>query len=294
MFEKNKLWMALAAATLVAACGGSSGGGGGGGDDDDDDDRTPVEESTLQSYLNIQSDQMVVNRLVPIEAYTSETLEGEPAGGIYGQDVGTGDNGAPFRTFGLRIDNVAQAIEGSTVAEETATGRLAISLTERAATVADGEQAESMQIMLTGVTLSTNAEGVVSASVAEGATMFVSGQPATGGAVSNIDVAIPAGAIGVVQATGLDGGETAQADDVALVFNLDAIFANADEADAAELTKFAPLSGRFDMNFALSAADVYRDGVLLDAQSISVTGNNMEAVEGSGIEGNIWIQMERN
>lgn len=298
MFEKKKLWMVLASAALVAACGGGSGGGspigggdgsgGNGGGDNTGGGSTPANDTTLQSSLVMHPEQIIVNRLLPLSAYMDMDSAG---GGLFGQAKGTDNNGAPFQTFGLRIEDTAQALEGATVGEESATGRLALSLMERAATVGEGEQPENVQIMLTGVTLSTNAEGVVSASVAEGATMFVSGQTATGETITNVDVPIPQGAISVVPITSVPGGEGDATGDAGLIFNVDAAFANADAADAAELAKLAPLSGRFDMNFALSAADISRSGSLVEEQSIGVTGNDMEPVVGSGIPGNIWVEM---
>src|SRR5690606_2461970 len=147
------------------------------------------------------------------------------------------------------------------------------------------------EIMLTGVTLSTDAAGLISVSQADGATLYVSGTNAAGETIENIDVALPENAMRIVPVTTIPGREADTSGDVGLTFDLHSSFAAADEADSGELAKLAALSGRFDMNFALSAADIQRGDALLDEQSIRVTGNNVEAVTGSGIAGNIWITM---
>ncbi len=281
MFEKKKLWMVLAAATLVAACGGGSdpapvtGGGGGGGGGSSED-------TSLASHLVAHPDQIIVNGLLPVSAYEDTTAEN---GGLYGQDMGTDDNGAPFRTFGLRIDDLAAVTEGA-ITEETATGRLAITLTERAETVVEGETPENVQIAITGVTLATDATGLLTASQAEGATMYVSGTTADGESFENVAVTLPANIIRIVPITDVPGGAGAVSDDVALIFDLDAAFSAAEGAAQTDLAKLAALSGRFDMTFALSTADIYRSGEPLDDQTVTAAG---QTVTGSGIPGNIWI-----
>jgi hypothetical protein len=293
MFEKKKLWMALAAATMVAACGGSDGGGtigdssgdggGSGGDNPGGGGTTPFEETTLQGNLEMDSNQLIMDQLLQLSDYQG--------GGIFGQSQG--DTGAPFSTFGLRLDDMVQGDVG----EEGATGRLAIRLAEQAETVDEtaGEVAELVEIMVTGVTLQADEVGVLSASVADGATMYVYGRTATGEIVDNIAVDVPAGVISVVPIADAPGGSAApDSDDVGLLFDLDAAFDAAEGDNATALAQLVPLSGRFDMNFALSAANIHLAGSeeALADQSIGVTNNDLEPVVGSGAPGNIWIGVQ--
>ena len=291
MFEKKKLWMVLASAALVAACGGGSSGGSGGGDTGggggtggggDTGGSTPFEETTLQGYLEMGANQLIMDQLLSLSDYQG--------GGIYGQAQGSADNGAPFQTFGLRLNNTVLGDAGA----EGATGRLAISLEEQAGTVGEGEQAEVVEIMMTGVTLEANEAGTLSASVAEGATMYVYGRTATGEIINNIAVDVPTNAIRVVPITEAPGGAEQTGDDVGLLFDLESAFAAAEGDNAAALSQLSTLSGRFDMNFALSTADIHLQGSdeALADQTIGVTNNDLEPVVGSGAPGNIWIGMD--
>src|SRR5690606_965212 len=100
MFEKKKLWMVLATAALVAACGGGSGGGssggggggGGGGNGDGNGNGDPSGDTTLQSYLDMHPDQIIVNMLLPLSAYENTDAAN---GGLFGQAKGSDGNGAP-------------------------------------------------------------------------------------------------------------------------------------------------------------------------------------------------------
>jgi hypothetical protein len=295
MFEKKKLWMVLASATLVAACGGGSnggggdtgsgggvGGGGGGDGGGDTGGSTPFEETTLQGYLEMGANQLIMDQLLSISDYQGS--------GIFGQAQGSDDNGAPFQTFGLRLNNTVLGEAGA----EGATGRLAINLEEQAGTVGEGEQAEVVEIMMTGVTLEADDAGTLSASVAEDATMYVYGRTATGEIIDNIAVDVPTNAIRVVPITEAPGGAEQTGDDVGLLFDLDAAFAAAEGDNATALSQLSTLSGRFDMNFALSAADIHLTGSdeALADQTIGVTNNDLEPVVGSGAPGNIWIGMD--
>lgn len=288
MFEKKKLWMVMATAALVTACGGGSDPAPVTGGDGDPPPVSSTDTKLQNSHLVMHPDQMIVNMILPTAAYEETTAAN---GGLFGQATGTAGNGAPFQSFGLRIDDIAGVAEGAAVEAESATGRLAISLTERAETVdaTAGEVAENVTIILTGVTLSTDATGVVSATQAEGAAMHVSGTNAAGEVIDNIDVTLPAGVISIVPITDVVGGADDTSGDVGLIFNLENAFAAAEGTDETELGKLAALSGRFDMNFALSAADIHRSDAALEGQTITATSTSMANVTGSGIPGNIWI-----
>ncbi len=282
MFEKKKLWMVMATAALVTACGGGSDPAPVTGGDGDPPPPISSTDTKLQNHLVMHPDQIIVNALLPLSAYTDTTAAG---GGLYGQATGTDNNGAPFQTFGFRIDDAVAAAEGGALVEESATGRLAITLNEMAETVGTGETAESVSIVLTGVTFTTAADGTLSVSQADDAAMYVSGTNSDGVSFENVAVSLPADAISIVPISTVPNGDAST--DVGLIFNLDEAFAAADTEAAAELTQLAGLSGRFDMNFALSTADIHRSGAALDTQTISAPGQ--ADVEGSGIAGNIWI-----
>lgn len=295
MFEKKKLWMALASVTLVAACGGGNGGPSTDPAPTNPGNETPSTDTTLSGgYVQISpANQILVNALLPLSAYESE----EADGGLWGQAKGTNDlgenNGAPFETFGLRISrNALPTEQGGTISTDPATGRLAITLTERAESIQPAEVAESMTIVMTGITISAGEGGAISVSQAENASMLVSGTAANGDAISNIEVALPAGAVSLADVDTLPNGE-ADSTSIGLVFDIDSAFDAATPAQATELAKLADLSGRFTMNFAFSAADIYRSGTggaadtQLADQTIDVEGS--ADVVGSGIPGNIWI-----
>lgn len=284
MFEKKKLWMMLATAALVTACGGSGGGGGdpapsnpGGGS------TTP--DPALTGYLQVEEGNNLVfnNMMFPRSVFEDSGA----SGGIWGQTKGP--NSAPLEAFGFVVQDTVQ---DSTVAQD-AVGRIAFSLTEQAGSVATGEVAERMQFVLTNVRLATAADGTLSASLTEGAQLHVYGRNAQNEEVSGLVIAdIPETVVSLADpSTLVEGGAPVGADSTALIIDLAAAFGAATAEQQTQLEALAALSGRFDMNVTLSAADIRAaDGTTeLVGEDITVTGSSESAVSGSGVSGNIWI-----
>jgi hypothetical protein len=293
MFEKKKLWMVLAATTLVAACGGgnggpapSTGGDSGLGGDSGPGVTPPSSDEVLTGTLSLPNNQLIFNDLLLDRgAYTSE----EPSGGIYGQAKGA--NSAPFQAFGFRVSST---VAGENLGPEEATGRIAISLNERDATVdtGAGEVAEAMQFVLTDVTLSTDANNTLNAAAGENSRIYIYGVNAAGETV-NVDFAVPTASnvVRVAPVSEFVGGG-GDATTVGLVFDVDAAFAAADAEAQTALQDLAGLSGRFDMNAKFTNVVINDpDGMALTSEPVTVTGSGQPEVSGgTGASGNIWIE----
>lgn len=283
MFEKKKLWMILATAALVTACGGGSSGGG-----SDPDPSTPPGGTTpdpLTGYLQIEEGNNLAfnNNLLPRSSFEDDGA----SGGIYGQSKGA--NSAPLEAFGFAVQNM---VLESTEAQESV-GRIAFSLTEQAGSVATGEVEESMQFVLTNVRLASAADGTLSADLTEGAELHVFGRNALNEEVSGLVITdIPATAVRLADPeTFTELGNPVGADSTVLIVDLAAAFGAATAEQQTELEALADLSGRFNMNVTLSAADIRAaDGTTeLAGEEITVTGSSEDAVSGAGVSGNIWI-----
>ncbi|WP_151447892.1 hypothetical protein [Lacisediminimonas profundi] len=274
MFKRKNVLLAVAVSMLLAACGGGS--------------DTPVtavsspapliptatpptaDNSVLSGFLRLTSDQVMFSNTV----ITADQLASFPG------DAGpftTGTN-APLTQFGMRISPIGM----DTADGQAKTARIAIDLTEKAASAAPGEQAEQLQLMIDKVTLTVSPAGAFSVAVPAGAKVYVHYVPATGAAVD-----ATADAADLVRLDAVAGDGTSNM----LVLDLETAITRA-LAGAAGLATAKNMAGKFDMlatlsNVAMRKADETTPVV---GTSITVTNAGQAAVVGAGVAGVINVQ----
>lgn len=199
---------------------------------------------------------------------------------------------APIAALGLRIDRFVQATtEEPSVGGQTAVGRLALKLVERADSreIAAGQVAEQLSFVLDGVELSTADTGeLTGVRVRDGAQIHVYGVTANG---NEIRESLPASAQSVrllpVSEVLDNYGDTSS---TVLLLDLEHAFAQA----GTRLAGLESISGHFDMDLTLSAAKIVRpaEGALerRELTGKSITVNTQPAVTGTGISGTAWIR----
>jgi hypothetical protein len=284
MFKRKNILVAVAVSMFLAACGGGSDDGAApaaaGAQATGGNNTQVLDTTTLRGFLRLTANQLQFSNTV----ITNEQLQTLTAG------VGPFATGAaaPLTKFGFRISGVG--MDGA--ANQSATGRMAIDLTERAgsAGIAAGQQAEQFQVMIDKVTLTANAAGAFSVADATGAKAYVRYQPATGTAV-NFTVDNAAGLLSLAPVT----GDTTSS---MLTFDLETAMSRAIAA-ATGTTKTTlqtakDISGLFDMkatisNVAIRAND---ETTVLTGQSVTVAGSNQAAVTGAGVAGAVKVNIE--
>lgn len=323
MSAKMKFSLFLVTAMLVAACGG---GGGGDADPGPGNNNPPggnqpggnqppgggdtVTEQKLRGDLALVANQLVyvrTNRTI----YLPVGLDSfEDTRGIY--DIASGSRGgeggtdvpptavapaAPIAVFGVRINRFVQpSTEGQDVTNQSALGRVALELTERADSPGSAGGAEVMRFVIDRVQLGTSASGeVVSASVGSGARMHVYGRNAAGTEV-NETIDVPTGAVRLLPISEVPDnfGDTSS---VVLLFDFESAFSQA----GTRLAALEDISGHFNMNLTMSLADMVRPAAPATGSSPAlerrdlvgqpITVGSQQAVAGGGISGNAWIRM---
>lgn len=202
---------------------------------------------------------------------------------------------APIAAFGFRVDNYVQSdtAAGPQLGSQTAVGRVAFSLTERADTVGTNEVAEIMQFVIDGVELSTDANGKLSARVLDGAQMYVHGRNAAGHEVDET-IPVPAGAVRLLPMSYVldhSGDETS----TVLLMDLEAAFSQAGD----KLAALKCIKGHFAMQVTMSPVRIVRPANVtatppLEQKELigqAITVSDQPAVSGAGISGNAWVRM---
>ncbi len=287
MFKPKKSLLSMAVpvalSMLLAACGGGSddapataAGGSGAGTGSTGTTNTPVVDQTvLSGFLRLTADQLMFSNTI----ITSEQFATIAAGaGPF-----TKGTNSPLTQFGMRISPVGM----ETTAGQSATGRIAIEMKERATSAPAGAD-EQFQIMLDKVAVSTNAAGAFSVADAAGAKAYIYYKPATGAAINvTLD-----NAAGLVKLDPVLGDTTSNM----LVFDLETAvtraLAAATGTTATTLGTLKNVAGQFDMNVTVSNVTMRRadETTPLVGTSITVTNAGQSAVTGAGVAGSIQVE----
>lgn len=295
MFKRKNVLISLAVALLISACGG------GGGDDPAPAASTPppaagnpgggdqpppvIDESVMAGNLQLV-DPAVIFNITPTDAGIPINVAQFEPNATLPDGAGSFARGtdAPIKSFGLRVTPEDMAPGGVGQAKRV---RMAIDLTEEAATVAAGEEAEILQFMVDQVDLAVSDAGELSVSVPATAQLFVYTKNSAGGTANQTVTALPADAVRFI---GVDG-------DQALTIDFDALFASllaSAQGDTAKLAVFNSVKdfvGTFGMGATVSnvviqkAADAVATG-----SSITVTGSSQPAVTGAGLQGRLKLE----
>lgn len=293
---------------------GSNGGGENLGGDDgvndnpspDDTGATPPADQKLNGHLEMVANQLVYIRTNREIFHAVSLTQFESDEGMY--DVASGSAttnvpganvlvpaiapAAPIAAFGFRVDKHVQAsTEDQQVANQTAAGRVAISLTERAGTVGEGEVAESMHLVINGVELSTDANRqITGVHVKNGAQMYVHGRNAANEEAS-ATIPVPEDAVELLSMTEVLDNE-GDITSTVLLISLEKAFGSAGQA----LAKLENMRGQFSMQVTLSPVQIVRPagtGVeYKDLVGQPITVNGQPTVTGAGISGNVWIRRD--
>lgn len=196
---------------------------------------------------------------------------------------------APIAAFGIRISKRVMD-DGAPASNQSAIGRLAVSLEERSSAGLPDAQRESMRFVIDRIRLSTNAIGELSAEVLPGAQLHVVGRNAAGIEVRDT-IPVPARAVRMLP---MERVPDRMGDDssIVLLFDFEMAFSQAGE----RLRALHEIAGQFATNITLSSAQILRpasaDGRLPEKQLVGaeITVSDQPAVRGGGLIGNAWIR----
>jgi hypothetical protein len=294
MFKQKNALISIAVALLISACGGGS--------DDPalsnttqppasgttpppSSGNTPpatIDETLMAGNLQLQDPAVIFNG-TPIRVDQFEPNAGLPNG------AGSFERGtnAPIQTFGLGVKPEEMAADG---AGQTKRARLAIDMTEEAATVGAGEEAEVLQFMIDQVDLAVSGTGELSATIPSTAKLYVYTKNSAGATANMTVTDLPANAVRVVDVPDVFESR-------AITVDYDALFTRLLEAaqgDTAKLAVFNSVKdfkGTFGMSPTISNVAIQKPG---DAPAVgapvTVTNSGQPAVTGAGLVGRLWLE----
>ena len=283
MFKLKKTLLSLAVPVavsfLLAACGGGSDDApatiASGSTGQTGTDNAAIDQTVLSGFLRLTADQLMFSNTI----ITREQFATIPAGaGPF-----TKGTNSPLTQFGMRISPVGM----ETTEGQSATGRIAIEMKERAASAPAGED-EQFQILLDKVTMSANPAGGFSVADTTGAKVYIYYKPATGAAINvTLD-----NAAGLVKLDPVVGDTTSNM----LVFDLETAvsrsLAASTGATATTLGTLKNVAGLFDMSVTVSNLTMRQgdETTPLVGTPITVTNSGQVAVTGAGVAGSIQVE----